>query len=46
MVVDNFKVASFPAIPNEADPVPVIDPDTVLAGAVFSQGLELKSGAL
>ena len=44
MVVNNLNVDSFSVMPNEADPVPVIDSNTVLTGAVFPKGLELKSG--
>ena len=39
MVVDNFDVDRFPLMPNEAYPVTIIDPDTVLSGAVFPKRL-------
>lgn len=46
MVVNNFDVDSFSVMPKEADPVPVIDSNAVLAGAAFPKGFELKSGTL
>ena len=46
MVVNNFNIDRFPVMPNKADPVPVIDADTVLACTFFPKGFELKSRAL
>lgn len=33
-------------MPHEADPVAAVDPDTVLAGAIFPKSLKLKARAL
>jgi hypothetical protein len=43
MVVHNFNLDGFSILPNEADPVTVVDPDTVLAGTVFPEALRVES---
>jgi hypothetical protein len=39
MVVYDFDIDSFPVVPHEADPVAVIDTDTVLSGAIVTKSL-------
>jgi hypothetical protein len=46
MVVHDFYVNGFPVLPDETDSVAVIDPDAVLACAIFPKSLELKARAL
>lgn len=46
MVIHDFYVGSLSFLPDEADAVPLVDSDTVLADAVFPQRLELKTRAL
>jgi hypothetical protein len=46
MVVHDFDVDSFSVVPFEADPITVVDPDTVLADAFLPKSLKLKAGAL
>ena len=41
MIVDNFNVERFSVLPDEADPVPVVDANAVLAGPIFAEGFEL-----
>jgi hypothetical protein len=46
MVVHDFHFESFSVVPFEADPITVVNPDTVLAGALLPRSLKLKAGAL
>jgi hypothetical protein len=42
MVIHDFDVGSLSVMPDEADAVPLVDSDTVLADTVFPKHLELK----
>jgi hypothetical protein len=44
MVVHNLNVSGLPVLPYKTDPVAVVYSDAVLAGAIFPQGFELKTG--
>jgi hypothetical protein len=46
MIIHNLDVHGFSILPGEANPVAVVDPDTVLPGAVITKSLKLKAGAL
>jgi hypothetical protein len=45
MIIDNFNVGCIPVRPNETDAVPVVDPDGVLAFAVFRERFERCASA-
>ena len=46
MVVHDFNIDGFAVLPEEADPVPVVDSDAVLTGTVIHERLQLHARAL
>lgn len=46
MLVHDLDINSLAVLPYEADPETVVDPDTVLPGAVIPKRLQLQTGAL
>ena len=45
MVIHNFDIGSIAVLPNEANPIPVIDADAVLPYPVAFEGLKLEAGS-
>src|SRR5689334_13174652 len=44
VIIHDFNIDRLPVAPHEADPVAVIDADTVLTCAILPQRLKLKAG--
>jgi len=45
MVIHDLDVGGFAALPDETDPILVIDPDAVLASPVALERLQMQAGA-
>jgi hypothetical protein len=46
MVVHDFNPGGRAVLPHEADPIPLVNPDAVLAGSVALEGLQMQAGTL
>jgi hypothetical protein len=46
MVIHNFDIVSIAFSPDETEPPLIIDPDTVLAGPIAHQGLQVVAWRL
>jgi hypothetical protein len=46
MVVHNFDVGGLTVLPHEADPIPLVDPNAVLAGAAVLESLQAQARGL
>ena len=46
MVVHDFNPGGRAVLPHEADPIPLVNQDAVLAGSVALEGLQMQAGTL